>query len=137
MLGMRPIGGKHDLRYSRSQSHPFCAERESALRNHHCSGTRGCGMSAHPKLTRGPITVVELDWSEDRYAQTPVQAHQKYVSISQLADRWRCSRGSVYNRLRAAHADVLDFAPRGKRSRKAVALDVVLSIEARYTKRLW
>jgi len=94
-------------------------------------------MSAHPTFTRGPITLVELDWSEDHYVQTPVQNDQKYVSISQLADRWQCSRGTVYNRLRAAHADVLDFAPRGKRSRKAVALDVVLAIEARYTKRLW
>ena len=38
---------------------------------------------------------------------------QEYFSISELAQRWRCSRGTVYNRLRAVGAEVLDFAPRG------------------------
>ena len=93
-------------------------------------------MSTHPTFTRGPITQVELDWSEAHHVQGPVQDDQKYLSISQIASRWRCSRGTVYNRLRAAHADVLDFASRGKRSRKVVSLGVVLAIEARYTKRL-
>ncbi len=61
---------------------------------------------------------------------------QPYFSINELAARWRCSRGTVYNRLRAAGAKVLDFAPRGKRGKKAVAAAVVAEIEARQTKRL-
>jgi hypothetical protein len=64
-----------------------------------------------------------------------VQNDQKCLSISQLAERW--TRGTVYNRLRATRADVLNFAPRGKRGRKVVSLDVVLQIEPRYTERLW
>ena len=95
-------------------------------------------MSAHPTFTRGPIIQLELEWSGTNAVKAPpLQSDPTYISIAQLAERWRCSRGTVYNRLRAARADVLDFAPRGKRSRKAVALNVVLAIEARYTKRLW
>ena len=74
--------------------------------------------------------------SEREPRQAPVQNERKYFSISELADRWRCSRGTVYNRLRTAGAQVFDPAPRGKRGRKAVSLDVVLEIEARHTKRL-
>ncbi|HTT24174.1 MAG TPA: hypothetical protein VMG82_34945 [Candidatus Sulfotelmatobacter sp.] len=37
---------------------------------------------------------------------------QEYYSIRELAERWRVSRGTVYNRLRAAGAKVLDFAAR-------------------------
>jgi hypothetical protein len=93
-------------------------------------------MSAHPTFTRGPITLVELNWGEADYVQSPGAHDQKYFSISQLAERWQCSRGTVYNRLRAARAAVLNFAPRGKRSRKAVAVNVVRAIETRYSKRL-
>jgi len=59
-----------------------------------------------------------------------------YFSMSELATRWRCSRGTVYNRLRATGARVLDFAPAGKKGKKAVAAGVVLEMEARQTKRL-
>ena len=62
--------------------------------------------------------------------------HQDYFSIAELAARWRCSRASVYNRLRSSGAKVLDFAPPGKRGRKAVPAAVVLQIESRQTKRL-
>ena len=62
--------------------------------------------------------------------------HQEYFSIAELARRWRCSRGSVYNRLRSVGAKVLDFAAPGKRGKKAVPASVVLQIEARQTKRL-
>jgi len=53
-----------------------------------------------------------------------------------LADRWRCSRGTVYNRLRAEGAQVLDFAPRGKKGRKVVPASVIKQIEARNMRRL-
>jgi hypothetical protein len=49
--------------------------------------------------------------------------------FSELASRWRCSRATIYNCLRAVGANVLDFAPRGKRGRKGVALGTVLEIE--------
>jgi hypothetical protein len=64
------------------------------------------------------------------------QAEQEYFSIAELAERWRCSRGTVYNRLRAVGAAVLDFGAPGKKCRKAVAAKIVLQIESRKTKRL-
>ena len=61
---------------------------------------------------------------------------REYYSIGELADRWRVSRGTVYNRLRSAGAKVLDFAGSGKRGKKVVSVGVVLQIEARKTKKL-
>lgn len=61
---------------------------------------------------------------------------QQFFSISELAQRWRCSRGTVYNRLRYAGTKVLDFAAPGKRGRKVVSSDAVLQIEAKNMKRL-
>lgn len=63
-------------------------------------------------------------------------ARQQFFSIPELADRWRCSRGTVYNRLRAAGAEVLDFAARGMKGRKAVPVGTVLQVEARHMRRL-
>jgi hypothetical protein len=60
---------------------------------------------------------------------------QEFFSMAELAARWRCSRGTVYNRLRRLGAKVLDFSANGKKSKKAVPLFVVLQIEARQTKR--
>jgi hypothetical protein len=39
---------------------------------------------------------------------------QPFFSFTELAKRWRCSRSTVYNRLRAVGAEVLDFAPPNK-----------------------
>jgi len=64
------------------------------------------------------------------------EASQEYFSMADLADRWRCSRGTVYNRLRAEGALVLDFAPRGKKGRKVVPASVIKQIEARNMRRL-
>lgn len=50
-----------------------------------------------------------------------------YFSISDLAERWRCSRASVYNQIRGEK--VLDFATNGRKGHKLVPLDVVLKIE--------
>jgi predicted DNA-binding protein YlxM (UPF0122 family) len=61
---------------------------------------------------------------------------QEFFSFAELATRWRISRGSVYNRLRSAGAMVLDFAPRGKKGKKAVSAAVVNQIESKKTKRL-
>jgi hypothetical protein len=63
-------------------------------------------------------------------------APQEFFSMQELAERWRCSRGTVRNRLRASGARVLDFASPGKRGKKAVPAAVVLQIESRKTKQL-
>ena len=57
------------------------------------------------------------------------QSQQEFFSIAELAHRWRCSRGTVYNRLRAVGAKVLDFAPRGKRGKKVVPIRTILEVE--------
>jgi hypothetical protein len=56
-----------------------------------------------------------------------LQDVRPYFSIPDLADRWRCSRASVYNRLRGEK--VVDFAATGRKGHKLVPLEVVLKIE--------
>jgi hypothetical protein len=75
-------------------------------------------MQNAPKLV--PIDGAE---SEPRAANSVRQ----FFSIPELAERWRCSRGSVYNRLRGQL--VVDFAARGRKGHKLVPADVVLKIE--------
>ena len=57
---------------------------------------------------------------------------QQFYSIPDLAERWRCSRASVYNRLRGEK--VLDFAARGRKGHKLVPIEVVLKIENAHLK---
>ena len=64
------------------------------------------------------------------------RARQEYLSFAELAQRWRCSRATVYNRLRGVGAEVLDFAPAGKRGKKVIPVETVLKIEERRMKRL-
>jgi len=52
-----------------------------------------------------------------------------YFSIPELASRWRCSRGTVYNVIRGEK--VLDFAEAGHRGKKLVPAEVVRRIEQR------
>jgi hypothetical protein len=52
---------------------------------------------------------------------------QPFFSIPELAERWRCSRGSVYNRIRGQM--VVDFAVKGRKGHKLVPVDVVLKLE--------
>jgi predicted DNA-binding transcriptional regulator AlpA len=65
---------------------------------------------------------------------TPLR--QEYFSIKELAARWRCSRATIYNRLRQVGAKVLDFSVQDKKSKKAVPASVVTQIENKQTKRL-
>lgn len=67
--------------------------------------------------------------------QTP-HKQQEYFSFAELAERWRCSRGTVYNRLRKLGAEILDFAPRGKKGKKVVRAATVFRIEAKHMRRL-
>lgn len=59
-----------------------------------------------------------------------------FYSIPELAHRWRCSRGTVYNRLRFAGAKVLDFATSGKKGKKLIPALTVLQIDSKYLKAL-
>ena len=54
-------------------------------------------------------------------------AAQDFFSIPELALRWRCSRGTVYNLIRGEK--VLDFAAPGHRGKKLVPAAVVSRIE--------
>jgi hypothetical protein len=55
-------------------------------------------------------------------------------SIPDLAQRWRCSRATVYNVLRGE--DVIDFAPApGRKGHKLITLEVVRRIETRRVRR--
>jgi hypothetical protein len=59
-----------------------------------------------------------------------------FFTIPELAVRWSCSRGSVYNYLREAGARIVDFAPPGKKGKKLIPLEVVERIERQRTKRI-
>lgn len=61
---------------------------------------------------------------------------QEFFSIGEIARRWRCSRGTVYNRLRFAKVKVLDFGVNGRRSKKVVPSAVVLQLEIKNSKAL-
>jgi hypothetical protein len=52
---------------------------------------------------------------------------QAFFSMADLASRWRCSRGTVYNIIRGEK--VLDFAAPGCRGKKLVPQEVVRRIE--------
>lgn len=64
-------------------------------------------------------------------------SQQTYYTFQELANRWRCSRGTVRNRLRAFGAPVLDFASApGKRSKKVIPASAIEAMELKKTKRL-
>lgn len=67
----------------------------------------------------------------NRFSRSTQQA---FYSIPELAVRWRCSRGTVYNRLRFAGAKVLDFASAGKKGKKLVPALTVFQIESKHLK---
>ena len=82
---------------------------------------------APPDLRSSPPHSSSRDSTNDR---------QAFYSIPELAIRWRCSRGTVYNRLRFAGAKVLDFASAGKKGKKLVPALTVFHIESRSMKGL-
>jgi hypothetical protein len=59
---------------------------------------------------------------------------QDFLSIAELAKRWRCSRGTVYNVFRRLHLKFTDLGPPRKRGKKAVPLATVLEIEKKLGK---
>jgi len=83
------------------------------------------------KLTRH-LSQESRQVSADRDGVVP----RDFLSIAELAEHWRCSRGTVYNVLRRFHAEILDLGPRGKRGKKAVAMETVLEIEKKWGKKV-
>ena len=114
------------------------------MRDHPESGTVGerrlCGeviREAKLRFVRGLTNGEQSPAKERRDRPADLDAPnvpRDYFSIEELARCWRCSRGTVYNRLRAVNAQVLDFSSRGKRSKKTVSLKTVLEIENRRSK---
>lgn len=69
---------------------------------------------------------------EATQAERTVSLPQPFYSIPELAERWRCSRASVYNQIRGEK--VLDFAANGHKGHKLVPFDVVQKIERAHLK---
>jgi len=61
---------------------------------------------------------------------------QTFFSIPELAERWRCSRGSVYNYLRDNGVKVIDFAVVGSKGKKLVYTADVMHLETRKLKKI-
>jgi len=71
---------------------------------------------------------VKLAPQEIADARATVGPLPPFFSIPDLAERWRCSRASVYNRIRGEK--VIDFAPNPRaKGHKLVPVEVVLRIE--------
>ncbi len=75
------------------------------------------------RMKRGPGPAAEVQIT----VKEPGPGPGPFYSIPELAERWRCSRASVYNRIRGE--TVLDFAARGRKGHKLVPFEVVLKIE--------
>lgn len=64
-------------------------------------------------------------------------APAEFFSIDDIAARWRCSRGTVYNRLRSAGALALDFSSKKQsRSKRSIPRPTVLQIEEKFSRRV-
>jgi hypothetical protein len=76
--------------------------------------------------------------SEPSPAEKPKAAsvRRDFLTIPEIAERWRIARPTVYNRLRSAGLRALDFAPKGGRGRKIVPLGAILDIERKQSKRV-
>ena len=70
----------------------------------------------------------------DHPSRDNTNGQQSFYSIPELAVRWRCSRGTVYNRLRFAGAKVLDFATEGRKGKKLVPALTIFQIESKHLK---
>ena len=71
----------------------------------------------------------EIDGSGNHAPSRPMLP---FYSIRELAERWRCSRGMVYNLIRGER--VLDFAAPGHKGKKLVPAELVRRIEQSKTK---
>ena len=75
-----------------------------------------------------------LEMEADVEQEDKSRAEPVLFSIPELAERWRCSRATVYNVLRGH--EVIDFAPApGRKGHKLVRAEVVRQIENRRVRR--
>jgi hypothetical protein len=81
-----------------------------------------------------PVRAVEMQGGPAKAMAPPVR--QDFLTIPELAARWRIARPTVYNRLADAGVRVLDFAEKGGRGRKIVPFGAVLEIERQQLRRL-
>ena len=88
-------------------------------------------LSVHPR-NQFQRRIVKLT----RYQVRKAPAHRDFLTIPEIAERWRIARPTVYNRLRSARVKVLDFASHTGRGRKLVPVGEILKIEAQQFKRL-
>jgi hypothetical protein len=87
-------------------------------------------IAEHGSISLAQIRRITRGISRRRKAKE-LSAPTDFLSITDLAQRWRCSRGTVMSVLRRCHAKMLDLAPHGKRGRKVIALATVREIEKR------
>ena len=66
----------------------------------------------------------------------PLLSRKEFLTIPELAERWRIARPTVYDRLRRLSVKVLDFSSDGGRGRKLIPLGAIIEIENRNLKRL-
>jgi len=95
-------------------------------------------FSSHDKLTVAEFaSLFRLDPQtiEAAIEKQRMGTPKTFFTIPELAKRWGCSRGSVYNYLRDAAASIIDFASKGKKGKKLVPLEVVERIERQRTKK--
>ena len=81
-----------------------------------------------------PTRAPEMQNGAAKAEAPPVR--RDFLTIPELAVRWRIARPTVYNRLKDAGVRVLDFASKGARGRKIVPLGAILEIERQQLKRL-
>lgn len=88
---------------------------------------RGRPLVFPPRCAETQVDVLKVE-------ATP--ARKDFLTIPEIAARWRIARPTVYNRLRDAGLRVLDFADKGARGRKIVPFGAILEIERQQLKRL-
>jgi hypothetical protein len=87
-------------------------------------------MATFPKIDRtADMARIAESSAAARIAAAPLPP---FFSFRDLAQRWRCSRASVYNRVRGER--IVDFAANGRKGKKLVPLETVLKIERAHLK---
>ena len=101
------------------------------------ASARTIGSAEPRRATAKPSTnVLGKSLVPDLPSRDSTNRQQPFYSIPELAFRWRCSRGTVYNRLRFAGAKVLDLGSAGKKGKKLVPALTVFQIESKHLKAL-
>jgi hypothetical protein len=77
-------------------------------------------------------TIPQLETAPPKGHSQKDAAMPAFFSIMDLAERWRCSRGTIYNLIRGER--VVDFAAPGRKGKKIVPAETVRRIEERRTR---